>query len=211
MFKQIVSDYSIRGLIRDTHGNRINNVMIQAMDSDQKWYEDRNDDMIGSTWAKEDGTFEISFDKAKFKDSQLEFNPEIFLIIRNSFGQIIYTAEPKKETRDTISDSNKTLYFEITLVSTEEGIPEISSDPYLANNQRVISAFQKLGDVTEFQLNDISRLFRLLNTSINAWSLYTTEYTWDTIGYDGPQVPRYPWRIQNHSHKLSWEEGTREL
>jgi len=206
-----VSDYSIRGLIKDIQGNPIHNVMIQAMDSDQKWYEDRHDDMIGRTWVDEDGTFEISFDKEKFKDSQLEFNPEIFLIIRNSLGQIIYTAQPKKDTRDTNSDSNKTLYFEITLVSTEKGIPEISSDPYLENNQRVISAFQKLGDVTEFQLNDISRFLRLLNTSINAWSLYTTEYIWDTIGYDGPQVPRYPWRIKNHSHKLSWEEGTREL
>ena len=204
-----MSDYLIRGVIRDTQGNPINNVMIQAMDSDQKWYEDRNDDIIGSTWAKEDGTFEIPFDKENFKDALLENDPQIFLIIRNSFGQITHTTEPKKDTKDASSDSQKILHFEITLVSTEKGIPEISSDPYLDNNQRVISAFQKLGDVTEFQLNDISRILRLLNTSINAWSLYTTEYTWDVIGYDGPQVPRYPWRIPNHSHKLSWQEGPR--
>ncbi len=205
-----MSDYYIRGVIRDTQGNPINNVMIQAMDSDQKWYEDRNDDMISSTWAKEDGTFEIPFDKEKFKDALLENDPQIFLIIRNSYGQIIHTTEPKKDAENTSSDSHKNINFEITLVSTEKGIPEIPSDPYLDNNQRVISAFQKLGDVTEFQLNDISRILRLLNTSINAWSLYTTEYMWDVIGYDGPQVPRYPWRIQNHSHKLCWEEGTRE-
>ena len=205
-----MSDYSIRGVIKDTHGNPLNSVMIQVMDSDQKWYEDRNDDMIGSTWTKEDGTFEIPFDKENFKDAWLENDPQIFLIIRNSVGQIIHTTEPKKDTEDTSSDGQKILNFDITLVSTEKDIPEILSDPYLANNQRVISAFQRLGDVTEFQLNDISRILRLLNTSINAWSLYTTEYMWNVIGYDGPQVPRYPWRIQNHSHKLSWEEGTRK-
>jgi hypothetical protein len=78
----------------------------------------------------------------------------------------------------------------------------------MANNERVIAAFQRLGDVSEFQLNDISRILRLLKTSINAWSLYTTDYTWEITGYDGPQVPRYPWRIPDHSHKLSWEKGS---
>ncbi len=187
-----MSDYSIKGVIKDTQGNPIKNVMIQAMDSDQKWYEDRNDDIIGSNWATEDGTFEIPFDKEIFKDALLENDPQIFLIIRNSFGQIIYTTKPKKETEDISSDDQQILYFEITLVSTEKEIPEISSDPYLENNERVLSAFQKLGDVTEFQLNDISRVLRLLNTSINAWSLYTSEYTWDSIGYDGSQVTKIP-------------------
>jgi len=28
---------------------------------------------------------------------------------------------------------------------------------------------------------------------------------WNAIGYDGPQVPRYPWR-EDHNHKLSWEK-----
>jgi hypothetical protein len=201
-----VSDYTIKGVIKDAQGNPIKNIMIQAMDSDQRWYEDRNDDIIGIIRTKEDGTFEIPFDKEKFKDTLLENNPQIFLIIRNSFGQIIHTTEPiKKEVEDSKSESQKTLYFEITLASTEKENSGISLDPYLANNERVISAFQKLGDVSEFQLNDISRILRLLNTSINAWSLYTTEYTWNKIGYDGPQVPRYPWRTQDHSHKMSWK------
>ena len=204
-----MSDYSIRGILKDTQGNPIKNIMIQAMDSDQKWYEDRNDDILGSTWSREDGTFEIPFNNEKFRDSLIENNPEVFLTIRNSFGQIIHTTESKTDVTDSSSDSQNVLFFEISLASTEKEFPEISLDPYLANNQRVISAFQKLGDVTEFQLTDVLRILRLLNTSINAWSLYTTEYTWDKIGYDGPQVPKFPWRIQDHSHKLSWEEGTR--
>lgn len=179
--------------------------MIQVMDNDQKWYEDRNDDMIGSTWTDEDGIFEILFDKDKFKDSLLENDPEVYLVIRNSFGQIINTTEPKKAVPNAQEKQNN-IDFEIILVSTEKVILATSSDPYAENNQRVISAFQKLGDVSEFQLSDISRVLRLFNTSINAWSLYTADYIWDTIGYDGPQVPRYPWRIPNHSHELSWNK-----
>ncbi len=203
----LLSDYTVKGIIKDTQSNPIKNVMVQVMDSDQKWYEDRNDDIIDSKWVKEDGTFEVFFDRERFKEGLLEHVPEIYLIIRNSVGQIIRTTESKMEVKDSNSDNHKIIYFEISLPSTEKEIAEIPPDPYLSNNERVISAFQKLGDVSEFQLNDISRILRLLNTSINAWSVYTTEHTWDVIGYDGPQVSRYPWKIPNHTHKLRWEDG----
>lgn len=200
-----MSTYNIKGVIKDKQNNPIKNIMIQAMDDDQKWYEDRNDDIIDSKWANDDGTFEIAFEKESFKDGFLEGKPKIYLIIRNSFGQIIHTTEIHEDDK---SDSNdqKNFYFEIILESTEKNRKEVLSDPYGSNNERVISAFQKLGDASEFQLNDSVRILRLLNTSINAWSLYTTEFTWDITAYDGPQVPRYPWRVQDHSHKLSWEK-----
>ena len=91
----------------------------------------------------------------------------------------------------------QTLTFNIILDSLEKPPAQpLPPDPYVSNNERVIAAFGRLGDVSEFQLEDIIRIFRLLNSSINAWSLYTTEYMWNAIGYDGPQVPRYPWREQ---------------
>ena len=62
-----MSTYTIKGVIKDNQNNPIKNVMIQAMDSDQKWYEDHNDDIIDSKWVNKDGTFEISFDKERFK------------------------------------------------------------------------------------------------------------------------------------------------
>jgi len=105
-----------------------------------------------------------------------------------------------------INQIPKIFFFDIIVDSTEKQIKQIPSDPYLHNNQRVIASFQRLGDTSEFQLNDISRLLRLLITSVNAWSLYTTEHMWNVIGYDGPQVPKYPWREQGHSHKLSWND-----
>jgi hypothetical protein len=197
--------YILKGTLKDSEGKPITRVKIQAMDSDQMWFEDRNDDILDSKWINDDGTFEISFDNQQFQEGgPLERKPDIYLIVRNSSGQIIHTTEIR---RGVDASDIQNLTFNITLNSLEK-LPAqpLPPDPYLSNNERVIAAFARLGDVSEFQLNDIIRIFRLLNSSINAWSLYTTEYMWSTIGYDGPQVPRYPWRQEGHSHKLSWEK-----
>jgi hypothetical protein len=197
--------YILKGTLKDSERKPITRVKIQAMDSDQMWFEDRNDDIIDSKWINDDGTFEISFDNQQFQEAGwLERKPDIYLIVRNSIGQIIHTTEIR---RGVDASDIQNLTFDITLNSLEK-LPAqpLPPDPYLSNNERVIAAFARLGDVSEFQLNDIIRIFRLLNSSINAWSLYTTEYMWSTIGYDGPQVPRYPWRQEGHSHKLSWEK-----
>jgi hypothetical protein len=199
--------YTITGRVVDAINRPMKNLMIQVMDSDQKWYEDRNDDLLENQWVKEDGTFEIHLDEETFKDSLFEGTPEFYLIIRNSLGQVIHITEPKKVIEKNDSSGNQnSINFEISLTSSEKEIPIAPPDPYLTNNGRIIAAFQRLGDVSEFQLNDVSRILRLLTTSINAWSLYTTDYTWELTGYEGPQVPRYPWRVPGHSHKLSWEK-----
>jgi hypothetical protein len=200
-----MSSYLIKGTLKDSEGRPITDVKVQAMDSDQKWFEDRNDDILDSKWVNDDGTFEIRFYTDQFQEGgTLEGKPDIYLIVRNSVGQIIHTTEIRRGV-DTSNIQNLT--FNITLHSLEK-LPAqpLPPDPYLSNNERVIAAFGRLSDVSEFQVNDITRIFGLLKSSINAWSLYTTEYMWNTIGYDGPQVPRYPWREQGHSHKLSWEK-----
>lgn len=205
-YKETMSSYLIKGTLKDSERKPITGVKIQAMDSDQKWLEDRNDDIIDSKWVNDDGTFEISFDDQQFQEGgPLEGKPDIYLIVRNSLGQIIHTTEIR---RGVDASDIQNLTFNITLDSLEKlPAPQaLPPDPYLSNNERVIAAFGRLSDVSEFQLNDITRIFGLLKSSINAWSLYTTEYMWNTIGYDGPQVPRYPWREQGHSHKLSWEK-----
>jgi hypothetical protein len=197
--------YILKGTVKDYKGKPVGGVKVQAMDSDQKWFEDRNDDIIDSKWVNDDGTFEISFGNQQFQEGGwLERNPDIYLIVRNPLGQIIHMTEIRRGI--DASDIQK-LTFNITLRSLEK-LPAqpLPPDPYLSNNERVIAAFGRLSDVSEFQLNDITRIFGLLKSSINAWSLYTTEYMWSTIGYDGPQVPRYPWREQGHTHKLSWEK-----
>jgi hypothetical protein len=197
--------YILKGTVKDYKGKPVGGIKVQAMDSDQKWFEDRNDDIIDSKWVNDDGTFEISFGNQQFQEGGwLERNPDIYLIVRNPLGQIIHMTEIR---RGIDSSDIQKLTFNITLHSLEK-LPAqpLPPDPYLSNNERVIAAFGRLSDVSEFQLNDITRIFGLLKSSINAWSLYTTEYMWSTIGYDGPQVPRYPWREQGHTHKLSWEK-----
>jgi hypothetical protein len=197
--------YILKGTVKDYKGKPVGGIKVQAMDSDQKWFEDRNDDIIDSKWVNDDGTFEISFGNQQFQEGGwLERNPDIYLIVRNPLGQIIHMTEIR---RGIDSSDIQKLTFNITLHSLEK-LPAqpLPPDPYLSNNERVIAAFGRLSDVSEFQLNDITRIFGLLKSSINAWSLYTTEYMWSTIRYDGPQVPRYPWREQGHTHKLSWEK-----
>jgi hypothetical protein len=46
-----------------------------------------------------------------------------------------------------------------------------------------------------------------VNSSINAWFVYAQEYSWKKIGYDGPQVPKYPRKDPKHKHILSWEKS----
>ena len=57
------SDFTVRGMIKSIIDKPITNVIIQVMDSDQEWFDDRSDDILGSTLSKDDGSFEISFSK----------------------------------------------------------------------------------------------------------------------------------------------------
>ena len=194
-------DYIIKGSIKDTNGNAIKNLKIQAMDSDQEFFEDHIDDILGNIWINNDGTFEIPFDKEQFQDGWLEGNPDIYLMIRNSFGEVIYTTETRRGVK---SSDKKNLTFEIILDSLEKKIT-FSDDPYSSNIDRFQGDFGRLGEVTDLTLNDSSRTFGLLMNTIDAWILYTRPETWAVIGYDGPQVPRYPWK-EEHAHKLAWEQ-----
>lgn len=187
--------------MKDGSGKAFRNVKIQAIDSDQIRFEDRNDDAIGSVWVNPDGTFEIAFDKEQFEDGWLEGNPDIYLIVRNSSGEIIHTTEIRRGVKSSDSEN---LTFNIVLDSLEKKV-EPSDNPYAQNNDRVFAAFSRLGEVTDLSVRDAARTFRLLTSALNAWLLYTREAMWKTIRYDGPQVTKYPWK-EKHPHKLEWED-----
>ena len=70
--------YLIKGKIVDPSGKPIDNLHIQAMDNDQKLFEDYNDDMLESSMTNPDGSFQISFDDSAFADSWFERKPEIY-------------------------------------------------------------------------------------------------------------------------------------
>ena len=79
-------------------------------------------------------------------------------------------------------------------------------DPYSNNTNRILSAFSSLGDYVSLENTNIQRNLTLLQSSVNAWLIYTSEPVWQQIKYDGPQGPRYPLKVENNSHKLSWEK-----
>ena len=193
-------DFVIKGHIADSSGRPITNLNVQAMDADQQWFEDRNDDILGNVWVRSDGTFEIPFDKEQFQEGWLEGSPDIYLIVRNSAGEVIHITE----VRQGVDASDTTnLTFNIVLDSTEKQVPAPSA-PYSHNNERLLVAFASLGDTIDVRTEDYARTLKLLTAAVSAWMEYTREDMWKTVGYDGPQVPRYPWK-EPHIHKLGWE------
>lgn len=200
--------YSIKGTIINLR-THLNNLKIQAMDSDKQFFEDHNDDLLGSTWMKPDGSFEITFDDLTFSDNWLEKSPEIYILIRNETGQIIHQTEILKI--DGIDKNKEQIEIPITInldsIDGKIGLLNTSSNDIYANNsQRILSAFSSLGDVVTLNNSNAARNFQLLSSSINAWLIYANELSWKRIGYDGPQVPKYPSKLPGHSHRLTWEE-----
>jgi hypothetical protein len=197
--------YLIKGKITNVKGNPINNLSLQAMDSDQEWFEDHNDDLLGSSSSDSVGSFEITFDDSTFNDSWLEKKPEIYLMVRNEIGQIIHRSATVKIKSDDKANGTINIPINITLDSIEKKTDLTSTDLYW-NNDRILAAFVSVGDTITLRNSDFERNFRLLISSINAWLIYTNDGIWNKIGYDGPQVPRYPLQSPKHTHKLSWEK-----
>lgn len=199
--------YSIKGTIINLR-THLNNLKIQAMDSDKQFFEDHNDDLLGSTWTKQDGSFEITFDDLTFSDNWLEKSPEIYILIRNENGQIIHKTDILKI--ESIDKSKEQIEIPITInldsIDNKIGLLNTFGDIYANNSQRILSAFSSLGDVITLNNSNAARNFQLLSSSINAWLIYANELSWKRIGYDGPQVPKYPFKLPGHSHRLTWEE-----
>jgi hypothetical protein len=204
-----VTIYSIKGTIinLETHHTILK---IQAMDNDKQFFEDHNDDLLGSAWTKLDGSFEITFDDLTFSDNWLEKSPEIYLLIRNENGQLIHKTDILKiESIDKNKEEQIEIPVTINLDSLDNKIELLntSNDIYANNSQRILTAFSSLGDVITLNNSNAARNFQLLSSSINAWLIYANELSWKRIGYDGPQVPKYPFKFPGHSHRLTWEKG----
>ena len=199
-----MSKYLIKGKIADVHGEPIVDLHLQAMDSDQQLFEDHNDDLLGSSKSGSDGSFEIPIDDSTFRDSWSEKNPEIYLVIRDEFGQVVHRTETINVESNESANGTITIPANITIDLNQQQINLQSTDLYW-NNQRILSAFSSVGDTITLDNSEFQRNFRLLISSINAWLIYTNDIIWNKIGYDGPQVPRFPSQVPNHSHKLSWE------
>ena len=190
-----MTSYTVKGKIQSDVKS---NLYVELLDNDQHWFDDRVDDLLGSSWTDDSGEFEIIFDDTLYQENWFEGKPELFLIIRDSSGKIL--AKTQKQSPSNPNDTEK-LNFDIVL--SKEPEPFLES-PYDNVDARRIAAFARIGDSLDLT-NNVVNSSRLLMQTLNAWLLYMNETKWDLIGYDGPHVERYPWR-DPHSHTLNWKD-----
>lgn len=191
-----MSNFDVTGKVLDSSDIPLSDIVVQAFDNDQSWYEDHNDDLVGMGRTKPDGTFRISFSDLQFKENILDRNPDLYLVIRDSVGKVLHRTEVRKE----VKPNDKTLLnFDVKLTPTEKQ----DSDIYDNNMTKTFAAFSSIAEKVDLP-SDIGGTFLQLFKTINAWALYTREEMWDRIGYDRPQVKQYPWR-DKHKHELRWK------
>ena len=187
-----MASYTVKGEIQNHNQSKF---YVEVLDDDQHWFDDRIDDLLGSSWTDDSGRFEITFDDSLFKENWFEGKPELFVMVRDSSGKILHKTKSQSPSGP---DDSENLSFQIT-------IPEKNSfndNPYGSVDARRIAAFTRIGDSIDLT-DDVANASQLLLQSLNAYLLYTNESMWHAIGYDGPQVERYPWR-NPHTHRLSW-------
>ena len=194
MTKRFVASYTVRDEIQNHNQSKF---YIEVLDDDQHWIDDRIDDLLGSSWTDDSGKFEITFDDELFKENWLEGKPELFVIVRDSSGKILHKTKPQNPSDP---DDSENLSFQITISEKDY----YTASPYDSVNTRRMAAFTRIGDSLNLT-DDITNSSQLLLQSLNAWLLYTNEPKWHLIGYDGPQVDRYPWR-NPQTHRLSWND-----
>ena len=195
MPKKLVTSYTVNGSIQNFNQSKF---YVELLDNDQQWFDDKVDDLLGSSWTDDSGEFRIIFEDDLYKDNWFEGKPELFVIVRDESGKIVHKTNIKSPSNPNDTEN---LTFDITITDK----PTLIDSPYDAANARRIAAFARIGDSIDLTDNIINSS-RLLMQSLNAWLLYTNEIKWNLIGYDGPQVERYPWR-NPHTHKLAWNES----
>ncbi len=194
MPKRFVTNYTVNGHIQNSHQS---NFYVELLDNDQHWFDDRVDDLLGSSWTDDSGKFKITFDDNLYKDNWFEGKPELFVIVRDESGKVLHKTNTKSPSNPSDTEN---LTFDIT-ISKEISFTNITYDN---TNAKRIAAFARIGDSLDLTDNVVNSS-RLLMQTMNAWLLYTNETKWNLVGYDGPQVERYPWRSP-HTHKLKWND-----
>ena len=194
MPKKFVTNYTVVGHVKNFLQSKF---YVELLDDDQHWFDDRIDDLLGSSWTDDSGKFEITFDDDLYKENWFEGKPELFVIVRDDSGKILYKTNTKSPSNPNDAEN---LTFDVILSKENQ----FTDSPYDATNAQRIAAFTRIGDSIDLTDN-VAGSFTLLMQTLNAGLLYTNEAKWNLIGYDGPQVERYPWRSP-HNHKLKWND-----
>jgi hypothetical protein len=212
--------FDLQGKIISKEQHPIADLRIEAYDSDP--IIDHND-LLGNSTTDSNGLFTIQFDKSKFDDiwNVLEGTPDVFLLIRDKEDrQLLKTrkAKTKKEIEYHIRHDPNTPN-------------QMAPDPYSGNARRMLNMLAEVGELIgiEYRINldllnkgDLSEdVKKEINEFVNGH--LDRRYNFDqfivvlsslvnslaeetrvgSIGYDGPQVPRFP-RKEPYDQVILW-------
>jgi hypothetical protein len=183
--------YKITGIVKDELGNPVPGVSVDAFDSDFG----ASEDYVGNDVTNPQGKFEINFDDKAFKESFefLERKPDLFVTVKDSY-RLLHKSHVQSEVQ------GPEVFFEINL-SEQRAF----DDPYANTLQRMISAFNSIGDTVDISQVDVVTSLRQMIRALGNWSYYTTPKIMEFYDYPGPQVPRYPKHVP-HQHTLPWNK-----
>ncbi len=189
-----MNNYRITGRIRDERNQPAKGFVVQVFDKDLGIYI-HPDDRLGKANVADDGTFEITFNEATFKD-WFENDPNVYLQVRDGEGRIVIGTQSCKNTTGSID-------FQIKL-----GKPltnPLEPDIYANSLERMRAGLQSVGDAVDLSRDDVRSVFELMAGALASWTAYRDELV-RNCGYDGIQVPEQPRRV-DHRHVTRWDEA----
>jgi hypothetical protein len=212
--------FDLKGKIISKQQVPLDNLQIESFDADPVI---KPNDLLGNSTTDSNGNFSIQFDKSKFDDvwEFLDGTPDVFLLIKDKQGkQLIKTREAKTE---------KELQYHIR---HEPSTPDPNApDPYSGNARRMLNMLAEVGeligieyrinldllnkgelseevkkDIREFVNGHADRRYNFDQFIVVLHSLVNSlaeETRVGSIGYDGPQVPRFP-RREPYDQVIIW-------
>jgi hypothetical protein len=194
---------------------------IQAFDQDSI----DPDDLLGQSTTDSNGIFKIDFDKSKFSKAWelLEGTPDVYLVINDSHrNQLLKTK---------VMQTQKEIDYHVKNNGEHDTPDPNAKDIYAGNARRLITMLRDVGNILskENQINlnmlqnanlsedikkdiqsfvtdneDRSNNFKQIIAVLASLSdTVLEELHIDDIGYDGPQVPRYP-RREQYNKVIIW-------
>ena len=213
--------FSVHGKVRTNDNKLAEGYFVHAYDSD---YPLNPDDFLGEKSVDSNGFFRIDFDRSMFAPIYefAEGSPDVYLRIKEEEGkkEVLTTKETK---------TNKEIEYQIRII---EHTPDPNApDIYAGNARRLLNMLNEVGDLIGLErrinlgrlnnqeiareirknLEDFARLdderrrnFEHVIVILNSFfDSYLEELKIGTIGYDGPQVPRYP-RRKEYNQEIIW-------
>jgi hypothetical protein len=194
---------------------------IQAFDQDSI----DPDDLLGQSTTDSNGIFKIDFDKSKFSKAWelLEGTPDVYLVINDS--------QRNQLLKTKVMQTQKEIDYHVKNNGEHDKPDPNAKDIYAGNARRLITMLRDVGNILskENQINlnmlqnanlsedikkdiqnfvndneDRSNNFKQIIAVLASLSdTVLEELHIDDIGYDGPQVPRYP-RREQYNKVIIW-------